>query len=91
MTREEIFKKILKKKGIDSQVWGTIEEMSELTQALSKWRRFGIERARESIEEEMADVELMFEHMKMFFDIKPQTLTAYKAIKLQRVIEELNL
>ena len=41
MTEKEYYAYFIEKSGIDSQVLMTIEEMSELSMALTKYLRFG--------------------------------------------------
>lgn len=58
--------------GTESQVDMAIEEMSELTKALLKYRRasktnIGIAQAHFDIQEEMADVEIMLDQLKILF------------------------
>ena len=65
MTEQEVLKKALRKNGIDMQRAVAIEEMSELTKELCKSKR-GLDRRLE-IAEEIADVEIMLEQLKMYY------------------------
>lgn len=67
--------------GVDSQVEVTIEEMSELIQALLKYKRamrqslffaWDYEIIKRNISEETADVLIMLEQIMMIFDNKSQ-------------------
>lgn len=69
-----ILEKAVETYGTESQVDMAIEEMSELTKALLKYRRasnnqtdIGIAQAHFDIQEEMADVEIMLDQLKILF------------------------
>lgn len=69
-----ILEKAVETYGTESQVDMAIEEMSELTKALLKYRRasknqtdIGIGKAHADILEEMADVEIMLDQMKIIY------------------------
>lgn len=69
MTRQELLKAAVDLWGVEAQVMMAIEEMAELTQALSKSYRSG--RAPLSLEgvvEEIADVRIMLDQLVMIFD-----------------------
>ena len=73
--------------------WGTaqiiiaFEEMAELQKELSKYLR-GRENTTE-IAEEIADVEIMLEQMKILFDIYKK-VEEFKKYKLERLAKRLN-
>ena len=84
--------------GIEAQSLQTIEECSELIQALSKYRRvngFGQPTPMESstalknLVEEIADVEIMLEQMKYLLNIMPEDSKAVKEFKVQRTRERM--
>lgn len=60
-----------------------IEEMAELTQHLCKIMR-GLETCDTAVLEEMADVEICLENLKIYFDIDSETIEYIKDIKLER-------
>ncbi len=70
--------KIARHYGLDSQSRQTIEEMAELTQAITKFWRYGGDNAqvirglRGNIAEEIADVKIMLEQLELLFDIKAE-------------------
>lgn len=73
------------------------EELAELIQAISKYKRAINEdknkvfRARESIIEEMTDVMIMLEQMKIIFEINEDEIAScrqYKLNRLKKRIEE---
>jgi len=66
--RKDILNAAIEKYGRDSQIDIMIEEMSELTKALLKYRRSGyLDILRCEIREEVADVQIMIEQMKILF------------------------
>lgn len=80
MTPEEIsrtLRKAIETYGISAQVDVAIEEMAELTQALIHDRRGRLS----NIPEEIADVEIMLQQLKMYFNIIEDT----EKIKLQKI------
>jgi NTP pyrophosphatase (non-canonical NTP hydrolase) len=71
MNRTEILQEAIKKYGVQSQCDMCIEEMSELTKALLKLRRAStqpeMQKCRENIREEIADVQIMIDQMRMVY------------------------
>lgn len=67
------------------QMLVAIEEMAELTQALSKSGRYGIEAARAQVLEEMADVYIMLEQLKIIFDFSAEEVQQEQAVKLEKL------
>lgn len=78
----------------DKQILQSIEEMAELTQALSKYvRNKGTEmevKTLDNITEEIADVEIMLEQIKILLDIKSKDVGFYKVKKMNRLFEKIN-
>lgn len=68
---KEAYKTFLEKWGYDAQSLMAIEEMSELTKALCKYKRFGKENASQEIKdnilEEIADVLNTVEQLALYF------------------------
>ena len=88
MTRKEVYAKLLKLYG-DKQIIIAIEELSELQKELCKvLREKGI---YGSVVEEIADVEIMLEQMKIYFEIKEVELEEMKKHKIERTIKRLEL
>lgn len=90
MTKEErtkLLKRAVDTYGRQAQVDMMLEEMSELTKALLKERRVpplpvnGLERAILSIREEMADVQIVLDQMKLIYG----DTTDVEEEKLQRL------
>ena len=89
MTEKEraVFQKALKAWGGEAQVLCLLEEMAELQEALCKHKRG--RRTLEDIAEEIADVEIMLDQMKLLFHIEKEA-EAQRARKIARVEERLN-
>lgn len=83
-----ILSKAIRKYGADMQQVIAIEEMAELTKELCKYKR-GQDNF-DHIAEEIADVEIMMEQLKIMFNAHEEVDT-YKAKKLKRLEERLNL
>ena len=77
----------LKKYGVDAQDDIAIEEMSELTKAIIKNRRYKTFATLESIYEELADVYIMMEQVTMSLD--EDRVQNYIDSKLERLNERL--
>jgi pyruvate carboxylase len=75
-----IYLTLLQKFGYDHQAGILVEEMAELTQAISKHRR-GLEH---NTAEEIADVQIVLDQLKL---ANPEWLT-WQQIKLKRIEEE---
>ena len=92
MTQKTI-KAMLDKFGEDSQLDVAIEEMSELIKELIKYKRSKIHSrekqatSREHVIEEIGDVMLMLEYLKLIFDIKPEEVEQIIKQKTMRVRE----
>ena len=67
------------------QMLVALEEMAELTQALSKSGRYGREAARAQVLEEMADVYIMLEQLKIIFDFSAEEVQREQAVKLEKL------
>jgi hypothetical protein len=76
-----IYLTLLQKFGYDHQAGILVEEMAELTQAISKHRR-GLEH---NTAEEIADVQIVLDQLKL---ANPEWLT-WQQIKLKRIEEEI--
>lgn len=92
MDRTEAYKKFLEGWGYDAQALMTIEEMSELTKALCKYKRYGKENSdpklKEDIIEEIADVLNMAEQMAYYFGV--DAVEKVRDEKIERSLKRLN-
>ena len=79
---------MLHKYGEDSQIDVAIEEMSELTKELLKYRRTKIHTQEkidlQSIFWEIADVTIMLEYLKIIFNLNEVVLQNMVGMKLER-------
>lgn len=97
MQEQEIYRKAIKHWGEELQVGMLMEEMAELTIAINKFRRSAIELGndimqskRKDIAEEIADVKIMLEQIKVLFNISDYEISSQyqkKLIKLEKMIE----
>ncbi|MCB2308854.1 hypothetical protein LGL08_20415 [Clostridium estertheticum] len=76
---ENVYKDAVQVFGVAKQVDMAIEEASELIQALCKYKRGLLH----NVEEEMVDVEIMLEQLKLIFN--PHMLEGYKYSKIERL------
>lgn len=88
MTSKEIMQKAINTYGVENQIIKTVEELSELSQALCK---FLLKPYTESdrtilnnIYEEIADVEIMLEQCKIMFQCDKE-VSAWKHKKIERL------
>jgi phage protein len=94
MTSKEIMQLAIDSYGRVNQVIKTVEELSELSQALCKilTSKFTDDNSEifENIFEEMADVEIMFEQCKMIFYKSEDKINDYKKKKIERLERRIN-
>lgn len=89
--RDRVFARCLGTYGERPQVDMAIEEMSELTKALLKWRRSEGEKltqARTAIIDELADVRIMVRQMEMLYQCEDEVERRID-FKVSRQIERL--
>lgn len=90
-----MIEKIARHYGIDHQSRQAIEEMAELTQALTKfWKYTGtdgtvLKSLKSNISEEMADVEIMLDQLKILFQ-NAEEVGEIRAYKLTRQLERMD-
>lgn len=85
--QKNIMQNAVRKYGVDAQDDIAIEEMSELTKAIIKNRRYKTFATLESIYEELADVYIMLEQVMMSLD--KDRVQNYINSKLERLNERL--
>lgn len=66
--RRDVYLAAIEKYGSDCQIWKAVEEMSELTKELCKLQNGG-GATRESIVDELADVTVMVEQLRILFNV----------------------
>ena len=87
MKKKDVYNKAKQVYGIDAQVTKAVEELSELIKELSK---FLLDDGNmDHITEEMADVEIMVEQLKLIFENKRWVQVVKKA-KIQRLSDRLD-
>lgn len=88
MTSKETMYKAINTYGVENQIIKTVEELSELSQALCKFlSKPYTESDRtilDNIYEEIADVEIMLEQCKMMFQCDKE-VSAWKQDKIKRL------
>lgn len=73
--RDVVFRRCIYDYGTNPQIDMAIEEMSELTKALLKWRRANgaeLTAARDCIVDELADVRIMARQMEILFQCEDE-------------------
>lgn len=86
----KVLEKAINTYGEEAQTDMMIEEMSELTKALLKNRRNESRKTRADIIEEMADVQIMLDQMKIIYDADDE-LGNYREDKLVRLAARLGI
>ena len=85
--QQKIMQNAVRKYGVDAQDDIAIEEMSELTKAIIKNRRYKDFNTYENLCEELADVSIMLEQMMMSLD--KDRVQVYINQKLERLNKRL--
>jgi NTP pyrophosphatase (non-canonical NTP hydrolase) len=90
MNEQDIYQEAIKHWGIEPQLNVAIEECSELTKELCKYMRHHslTQAVKNAIADEVADVQIMCEQVKIIFGIEQEVGVARMA-KLQRIKERL--
>ena len=87
MTQQEkdLYERNIKYHGIEQETTIAMEECSELIQAISKCKRYGcINKYRENLIEEMADVLIMIDELKMIYQISDVDISDIRQYKMNR-------
>ncbi|MGN1117754.1 MAG: hypothetical protein ACI4RU_04010 [Acutalibacteraceae bacterium] len=85
--QKEIMKSAIDKYGPTLQIIVAIEELSELQKSLTKHLRG--ETYESNISEEIADVDIMLQQLKMIFEIPDHVVNRNKVRKLNRLVERM--
>jgi hypothetical protein len=88
MSLDNIYERAKQRYGQDIQIIVAIEEMAELVRVLTKILRSTYD--HEKLCEEVADVELMLEQLKVMFSIEPdvEKWKRHKLRRLERILDE---
>ena len=89
-TETETFRAAIKKYGESHQLIVLFEEMSELQKSVCKSIRYNRKSFEDSIAEELADVEIMLEQLKIILDIDDD-VEGWRLDKVCRLQERLGL
>lgn len=84
MKRTALYEKAVEKYGLNAQSLVAVEEMTELSKVILKGFRSEIN--REELIDEIADVEIMLEQLKQFYEIgtKVKDKKRYKKNRLEK-------
>lgn len=87
---KETLAKAQERFGYRNQIVVTSEELAELTQALLKYLRYpnheeALDKTRENVIEEMADVMICLGHVEMIFGVKQEELDEVIRAKMERM------
>lgn len=88
---EQTFLAAFERFGEPHQLLIAFEEMAELTKAISKAIRYSREGHKNHITEEIADVEIMLEQVKMIFDIEDEDVEMWRLDKIVRLRRTLGI
>ena len=88
VNNQRVYKKALKLYGLTSQIDITIEECSELIQALVKFKRYGTDKTVTKILDELVDATIMIEQMIASFHLRDKFYER-KKYKIERLIKRL--
>ena len=83
MNENEILKKAVEHFGVYPQMFMLCEEMAELTKAIMKCKRYDFDCSTDNLMEEIADVEIMIEQMRIIFNT--DIIDKYRVEKLERL------
>ena len=89
MNQKEVIKKAIETYGEDAQLWMVIEEMSELSKEICKYKR-GKDN-KENIADEIADVLIMIEQLHVICDIPIETIKKHIEFKIRRLADRLDI
>lgn len=81
---EDIIQLAIEKFGVNNQLDQAQEELSELIQAISKYKR-GFKDGRKRVIEEIVDTEIMIMQIKIMLKLEQQELEEQKLYKLERL------
>lgn len=92
--RDNVLRRCIRDYGAQPQIDMIIEEMSELTKALLKWRRRkGSEFTIDCITDELADVRIMARQMEILFQVEDEVEKRidFKVQRQRRRLEEMEV
>ena len=82
---KDLYERNIQYHGIEQETTIAMEECSELIQAISKCKRYGcINKYRENLIEEMTDVLIMIDELKMIYQISDVDISDIRQYKMNR-------
>lgn len=78
---ENLYKELVTKKGLEDQLGYFYEEVGELLQAINKYKRANGRITKFDILNEIVDVQITLDILKIGYEIKTQRLFRYNAYK----------
>lgn len=87
MTDKELLREAVELWGQDAQLFIVAEELAELIQAISKWKRYGTDKEKKWVTDEIADVFLMIMQVIFMLDINMENIRESIYLK-QEIIRE---
>ena len=88
MTKKQVYEQLIEKFGAENQILKCVEELNELGQVLCKLKSKSENKALviKNIIEEIADVEIMLEQVKLILGIEESDVKRMKSYKLHRTV-----
>lgn len=84
-TEKDLYERNIQYHGIEQETTIAMEECSELIQAISKCKRYGcIDKYRENLIEEIADVLFAIDELKLIYNISDEVISEIKQYKINR-------
>ena len=87
---KDVLAKAIKKYGVEKQLLVCMEEPAELIQAISKVGRYPEDSTRmQDLIEEMADVTICLEYLKLIYNIRQEELDEWINRKVKRISKKI--
>ena len=84
-TEKDLYERNIRYHGTQQETTIAMEECSELIQAISKCKRYGcIDKYRENLIEEIADVLFAIDELKLIYNISDEVISEIKQYKIDR-------
>ena len=89
-TNKDALEKAIKKYGVEKQLLVCMEEPAELIQAISKVERYPEDSTRmQDLIEEMADVTICLEYLKLIYNIRQEEIDGWINRKVKRISKKI--
>lgn len=87
---KDVLDKAIKKYGVEKQLLVCMEEPAELIQAISKVERYPEDSTRmQDLIEEMADVTICLEYLKLIYNIRQEEVDEWINRKVKRISKKI--